>query len=188
MPHNHANRESVAMPKSSEIATLQKLDAQMRKTLRPAEVGLQVTAFKDVLADSKRRSLVKDALSDCRGTKASMTLREAHPLVRIDDKEPNALRIKSPGATLRFTVSPGAYYPVGVSFLLLAGVAKPDDEERLGLLNFDPSQIRRLGHVLYVTDIFKDEEPYNRYKFSVMVQRASDGAIGIIDPDIIHES
>jgi hypothetical protein len=116
-----------------------------------------------------------------------MTMSEKHPLVRIDEKVPDLLRVKFPGATIRFTVKSDEYYPVGIAFWLREGVAKPNDEQSLGLSNFDPSRIRRLGHVLYITDTFKDEKPYDRYKFSVIIQRASDGAIGIIDPGIVHE-
>jgi hypothetical protein len=180
------------MLKSSEIAALRKLDAQMRKDLGPAEVSLDVIEFKDVLAAggpaAQRGSSLRKSRANCHGSRARMTLTNRHPLVRIEPAEPNTLKIGSPGATLRFTVSPDAYYPVGISFLLLEGVAKPDDQARLGLLNFDQSQIRRLDHVLYVTDTFNDEIPYDRYKFSVIIQRARDGALGIIDPDIVHES
>ena len=180
------------MPKSSETAALEKMDAQMKKALRPAEVALNVTGFKDVLAvrvpAAKRASLLTNSLSNCRGTTATMTMSEPHPLVRVDSKEPDTLKIKSPGATIRFTLKSDEFYPVGIAFLLREGVARPNDEQKLGLLNFDQSKIRRFGHVQYITDTFKDEKPYDRYKFSVIIQRASDGAIGIIDPGIEHES
>ena len=36
-------------------------------------------------------------------------------------------------------------------------------------------------------DAFKAMKPYGRYKFSVIIQRASDGKLGIIDPGIENE-
>jgi hypothetical protein len=180
------------MPKSSENARWEKMDAQIKKTLKPAEVVFKVTGFKDVLTvgapAARSISLSSNMLSNCRGTSATMALSKRHPRVRIKPKEPATLRIKAPGATIRFTVTPGEYYPIGIAFWLLEGASKPSVNARLGLLDIEPCEIRRFGHVLYITDTFKNQEPYARYKFSVIIQRANDGALGIIDPDIIHES
>ena len=172
---------------SSKTVSLEKTDAQMRRMTRPAEVVLKVTGFKGVAA-AECGSVLRKTRSGCCRTTATMTMSEPHPLVRIDAKQPDTLRIRSPGATIRFTVKSDEYYPIGISFLLREGVAKPNDEQRLGLRNFDPSRIHRFGHVLYITDAFTDEKPYDRYKFCVIIQRAGDGALGIIDPDIVHES
>ena len=178
------------MPKPTRTAYLKEMDAQMRKDLGPAEVVLDVTGFQDVLAPGlltvKKPVLLKNSLRSGRGTTATMTMNGTYDHVWIDDTKPNTLVIQRPGATVRFTVTPDGYYPVGIAFLLLAGVANPDDEQRLGLLNFDQSKIRRFGHVLYFTDVFLDKNADHRYKFSVIIQRASDGALGIIDPEIVH--
>lgn len=180
------------MPKPTRTASLEEMDAQMRKDLGPAEVVLNVTGFQDVLAPGlltvKKPVLLKNSLCSGRGTTATVTMSETNhnDLVWTDETKPNTLVIKRPGATVRFTVTPDRYYPLGIAFLLRAGVTNPNDEQRLGLLNFDQSKIRRFGHVLYFTDAFLDEKADHRYEFFVIIQRASDGALGIIDPGIEH--
>ena len=180
------------MPKQSENARLERTDALLRKALKPAEVALDVIEFKDVLANggsvAKRRSFLKKVFYSPRGSTARMTVSKPHPRVRIDSKEPAILKVKAPGATIRFTVSPDEYYAIGISFLLLEGLSNPGVSAKLGLLDIEPCKIHRFGHVLYVTDTFKNRKPFAKYKFSIIIQRASDGALGIIDPGIEHDS
>jgi hypothetical protein len=57
----------------------------------------------------------------------------------------------------------------------------------LGFLNFPQSETRFDGRGLSITDTYKDASLYVRFKFSIVIQRGSDGKIGIIDPGIIHK-
>jgi hypothetical protein len=121
-----------------------------------------------------------------------------HPCVKYHTDGKFHVRLK--GATIRFEVissDPNEdYYPVGVAFKMLKGAetklkvslgnpAKID--KRLTDLNFSQSKIGCDKHELTFTDEFRDKGHDAQYEFSVVIQRGSDGAIGIIDPDIIHE-
>jgi hypothetical protein len=145
--------------------------------LLKAVVDVTVNEFRDIFEASGVGPLE-------RGTPHSMAMRQGHPQVSIDSY--GNIAIKPYGATLEFVVSEG-YYPIGIAFKLLSGVTNPDDEERLGQLNFSQLRVRPENHSLSVTDEFKDLEGDNRYKFSILIQRGSDGQIGIIDPGIVHQ-
>jgi hypothetical protein len=162
--------------------------------LDTAEVTLYVpdSGFRDVLAQDPPVNLTvsrgKRPPHFDRGTLHQMWMpTPEHSQVHIDPHDPNTLRIRSKGATIRLTIQPPEYYPIGVAFKLLEGVPDPDDLHRLGVLNFEQSRTPRDPQRLYITDHFKDKECDDRYKFSVIIQEASTGKIGIIDPDIIHE-
>jgi hypothetical protein len=166
-----------------------RIDAAIVKAMKPAEVTLTVrkNSFVDVLAPT---SCKLGPTGGNLSTVAAMRMddRPRHPRVFIDKKEPNKLKIRSKGATIRFTIKPDGYYPIGIAFKLIKGEPNPDQLERLGILNFETAQMLRTMHTLTITDSFKDEGHDNQYKFSVVIQRARDCAIGIIDPDIVHES
>ena len=151
------------------------------KEQKPIEVTIAVTKFRGVLADG--------AAPGGRGTAYAMKIGNEDPRVMIKGDD---IYIKRPGATLRFTIGSATgdrqwYYPVGVAFVR-EGALSSGDEQRLGLLNFPESMTRMDGRTFVITDTYKDYAPYVRYKFSVAIQRGSDGKIGIIDPEIIHEN
>jgi hypothetical protein len=122
-----------------------------------------------------------------------------HPCVKYYKDRKIHLRIK--GATIQFVIKSSDpnedYYPVGVAFKMLKGAepelmkvprgARAKIERRLTDLNFSQSKIGCDKHKLTFTDEFRDKGHDARYEFSVVIQRKCDGAIGIIDPDIIHE-
>jgi hypothetical protein len=146
----------------------------------PAEVTITVIRFSDVLSAKPARG--------GRGTGYTLKLRKKHPQVSLKGDD---IYVKSPGAIIRFTLTPSpgekeSYFPLGIAFVR-EGECNRDDLERLGLLNFPQGQTRVDGHSLVIADSYKDDEPNIRYKFSVVVQRGSDGRIGIIDPGIRHE-
>jgi hypothetical protein len=118
-----------------------------------------------------------------------MSMPPGHPLVSIDRKYRDTLRIKRQGATLLFTIRQPEYYPVGITFFLKNGEPAVDDRKRLGFVNFARPLIRpdKLEHSLQVTALNNDSKHEDWFKFSVIIQRACDGKIGIIDPGIIHE-
>ena len=49
------------------------------------------------------------------------------------------------------------------------------------------SKILAQKNSIFVTDSFKDGHNDDAYEFSIMIQQKSSGAIGIIDPPIIHD-
>jgi hypothetical protein len=145
----------------------------------PVEVIITVTRFKNVLAP--------DASRKGPGTDYTMKLRAKHPLAFIKGDN---LFIKRPGAAIRFTLASSrgkaTYYPVGITFVR-EDEGSTSDVQRLGLLNFPQGLIRPDGPALTITDSYRDEARCVRFKFSVVIQRGSDGAVGIIDPGIVHE-
>ena len=146
-------------------------------TTKPVEVQLTVTKFKEVLAPGKTGS--------CTGYTMKLGRRDPRAYIKGDD-----LYIKSPGAVIRFTMTSSAdkknYYPLGIAFVRENGRSETD-AQRLGFLNFPQSETRPKGRTLSITDTYKDRSQRVRFKFSVIIQRGSDGAIGIIDPGIVHE-
>ncbi len=185
------------MNASSEIITTTQaaIDQMIRDALKPAEVTLTIpeseseSAFRDVLASDTLGAAKRGESANSRNTVADMKV-SRHPQVYKDPNpdKPNTLRIKRNGATVRFTIKPDNYLPVGIAFQLRSGVSGAGALKRLGMLNFEQAQMPRTEHELCVTDKFKDEDGDDDYKFSVIIQRASDGAIGIIDPGIEHDS
>lgn len=150
------------------------------KKRNPVEVTIAVTKFNDVLATSESRDRCETAYI--------MKLRRADPRATIKGDN---LYIRRPGADLRFTIgaADGArekYFPVGITFVR-EGQPSSSDAERLGLRNFPQSDTRSEGKSLVIRDRYRDGRKPVRYKFSVVIQRGSDGKIGIIDPGIIHD-
>lgn len=202
------------MPTFSPKSLRNRISREIINALKTAEVTLVVTKFKDVLKLAElpeiHRTLVTfpinpaafrthrekftkslSTLGQNQGTEHEMSV-EPHSRVSIRKNKPLTLRIRPGGATIHFAiVTPSggakAYYPVGIAFVRNS---KPGyhrkDKDRIGRLNFLQSQIRPEGNCLYITDSFKDETHDDRYKFSVIIQRVRDGAIGIIDPGIDH--
>jgi hypothetical protein len=184
------------MPASSKPARRKK-NATRRvpvTVLDTAKVTLKVIEFRDVLAPDPLAKIdkhsKKSALPWDRCTPHKMSMPKKHPQVKIDPKKPDTLLIKPKGATILFTITPDDYYPVGITFIMGKGEPTASDQKRLGFLNFDQRQYRanELRHSLQITDCYKDRRHDDRYKFSVIIQRVKDGAIGIIDPDIVHGS
>jgi hypothetical protein len=161
------------------MATIQSTKTTSSST--PAEIKMTVTRFKDVLASASSGT--------ARGTGYEMKLSAEHPSVSIKG---DVIYVKSPGAGLRFTMAaaPGdreSYYPIGIAFVR-AGKGNTSDEQRLGFLNFAQRDTRPEGRSLAITYRYLDDPKDVRYKFSVVIQRGSDGRIGIIDPAIEHDN
>ena len=144
-----------------------------------AEIEFEVTNFINVLT--------AEGSLENRNSGHRMKLKRPHPKVSIDPTDADTLIVESPGARLRFEISPSGIFPIGIAFQLREGVANPTDLERLGFLNFTQMKLHPDGNRLSVTDAFTDEEADDRYKFSMIVQRASDGEIAIVDPGIRHQ-
>ena len=76
---------------------------------------------------------------------------------------------------------------MGITFVR-EGLPNANDEQRLGLLNFPQRKTRVIEKIISITDTYRDRKEVVKYKFSVIIQRGSDGKIGIIDPGILHDS
>jgi len=143
---------------------------------RVVKVQLAVTNFRDVFSE-------KSAVTDYQ-----MSLSRESKRVRL---EKDTLYIKPPGVTLQFTLTSTRedrerYYPLGISYVR-DGESK-SDELRLGFVNFPQKKQGLKCHTITITDSYRDRQKYVRYKFSIFVQRGSDGKIGIIDPSMIHDN
>ncbi len=150
------------------------------RELGPVEVTITVTKFRPVLAvQGEGGGRPSDYVM-------KLARRDPRAVIKGDD-----LYIRRPGAAIRFTIAAAAgdkerYFPVGIAFVREAA-DNASDEQRLGLQNFPQRLIRFDGRSAVIVDRYRDREAYVRYKFSVVVQRGSDGKLGIIDPGIIHE-
>lgn len=156
--------------------------------LKPAVIKLTVSKFVDVLRSEESENK--------RNTDYEMTVDPAQPRVAkgVGPKgKLSALRVKGGGATFCFQIRSKdrkhQYFPLGIAFRRRNNRGPDNDKEDiLGRRNFSFASMHLFGRSLFITDSFKDCGQGDRYKFSVIIQRQHDGAIGIIDPDIIHES
>lgn len=146
----------------------------------PVEVIVSVTRFREALP-TKRRAGGK--------TEVVMKLARSDPRAFIKG---DVLFIRRPNTPtpVRFTLrgvgaSRDQYYPLGISFLR-ENDSEGGDDYRLGFMTFPQSETRADGATLTILDTYKEAEPGVRFKFSLFIQRGSDGALGIIDPGIEH--
>jgi hypothetical protein len=118
-----------------------------------------------------------------------MSMPKKHPQVWIDPKDRELLHVEPKGATLLFKITPDDYCPIGIAFSRWGNrKLTADDEKRLRTLNFAQMKIRPDERTLQVTDHFRAIGRDARYKFSVVIMRVKDGAVGIIDPGVVNES
>jgi hypothetical protein len=161
----------------------------VEKALKLVTVTLTVSPskFVDVLtsnARAHRRSTQCDITADPQQAQATLS--------KAEKGHPPTLTLKGGGATLCFQIASKdpkvQYYPLGIAFRRRKSpVPDNDPDDLLGRKNFSFGTMHLFGRSLYITDHFKDCGPGDRYKFSVIIQRQHDGAIGIIDPPLDHE-
>ncbi len=124
-----------------------------------------------------------------RDTGYTMRLKRPHPRVALKN---DILVVKAPGAVIRLTIAAPAkekmkYYPAGITFVR-ENSETLGEALRLGRPDLLQRKIVIDGQTLTFTDRFKKGAGDVLYKFSVILQRGSDGAIGIIDPGIENDS
>jgi hypothetical protein len=149
-----------------------------------APITLTVTDFRDV----------ENTAEEERGTVHRMELEvDKHPRVSRDPNDASTLKIRKGDARLRFTIKSedkrdkkATFYPVGIAFRL-RGAGDGKKLDRIGRATFWRKPLTFDGRSLTVYDDFSDVGPRKNFKFSVIIQRDTDGAIGIIDPGIEHE-
>jgi hypothetical protein len=170
------------MPKS-RVSRAKQL-TKSAETDTPAVIAFKITAFNPVLVDDcekpRSRSIPGGA------SQAVMRVVKKNPRVRIDP-ERQLISVNAPGAILQFVVEPNLYLPIGISFWMLPTDAKVGAEQKAGLVDFEDPQIQRRGRTISINDRFKSGGPYFIYKFSMVIQRLSDGKLGIVDPGIENE-
>lgn len=147
------------------------------KAIAPAEVVLTVTQFRPVLSPEVR---------GLPSTDYKMCLKKPHRRVSLKD---DTLVVKHPGTTIRLTIASSVddktkYYPAGITFVREEG-KRLSDVELLGQKAFLQRRIVIDGQTLTFSNRFKKGKDVVPYKFSVIIQRGLDGAIGIIDPRIL---
>jgi hypothetical protein len=149
------------------------------KATIPAEFIITVTEFRPVLSPELR---------EARDTSYTIRMKRPHRRVSLKD---DTIIVKAPGATIRLTVASVPddkvkYYPAGITFVREESKCL-SEAELLGRKNFQQRRIVIDGQTLTFTDRFEKGKDKVLYKFSVIVQRGFDGAIGIIDPGIEHD-
>ena len=144
----------------------------------PAEVTFIVVKFRPVTVANQGTQY----------TDATMTL-APHPLVSVTGIETDATL--HPTAPVDFEIkivsadSKETYIPLGVVFEQKAPRNGVKTDPR-GNINFAPA--RPNGSTLLFHDQFARKGPEYNYEFFVIIQRGSDGAIGVIDPIIVHDN
>ena len=144
----------------------------------PAEVTFSVVKFRPVTVANQGTQY----------TDATMTL-APHPLVSVTGSEADATL--HPTAPVDFEIkivsfdSKETYIPLGIVFEQKAPSTGAKTDPR-GNINFAPACLN--GSTLLVHDHFVRKGPEYNYEFFVVIQRGSDGAIGLIDPAIVHNN
>jgi hypothetical protein len=115
--------------------------------------------------------------------------------VYLDTKAdpPRIIVWKGGPINLRFTVvaagtSRALYYPFGVS-LAYAGSINPIETPRRGILaheTFPPGSVHIYGTSLFLTDNYDPPSQGSVYEYTLLVQDAASGQVGVIDPGIVH--
>lgn len=160
----------------------------MKPTSKPANVTLTVSKFVDVLASEEPQGK--------RNTECEMKAEPNHPHVTMgkgSKSQAPALKVKGGSATICFQIKSKNprhhYYPLGIAFRRQTSRGLTNDrDDVLGRKDFSFGSMHLFGRSLYITDHFKNCGAGRRYKFSVIIQRQHDGAIGIIDPGIENDS
>jgi hypothetical protein len=155
--------------------------------LPTATLTLTVGKFVDVLAST--------APAHRRNTECTVEMTTGHPRVVMGadgQKKLPSIKVKGGKARLCFKLKSKnpehRYFPLGIAFLRRGKINASDAiSDVLGRDDFSFDSVRLSRRSLFITDSFKDCGPHGSYKFSVIIQREHDGAIGIIDPGIENE-
>lgn len=143
----------------------------------PAQVTFTVVNFRNVT----------EAQPTTQFTDATMQLAE-HPLVSFKGTPADGTLVLSGPVDLEISVvsenGEETYKPVGIVFEQKAQ-ADRQCTDRHGRRNFAPAVLKDAS--LVVRGHFVDRNPEANWEFSVIIQRGSDGAIGIIDPGIEND-
>jgi hypothetical protein len=154
--------------------------------MKPAQVILKVTQFRDAIYSRARNS----------GTLCDMAMGEVHDKVEIIQKgNKKNLSIKGSGTPIRFSIVSAndptdIYHPLGIAFQRKGKFRSDKNCDLLGKKNFTRREINLAGGFLEIVDSgsFRGCGKKKAYKLSVFLQREHDGKLGIIDPGIEHDN
>lgn len=142
----------------------------------PAQVTFTVVNFRTVT----------EANPTTQFTDATMQV-ASHPLVTMSGTPADGTLVLSGAVDLEIRIvsedGKETYKPVGIVFEQNAK-ASPKRSDRHGRNNFSAAVLKESS--LVVRSHFLDRSPEAHWEFSVIIQRGTDGAIGIIDPGILH--
>ena len=165
---------------------------------KKVDVTLTVTKFCDILAGRLRKgSLAGHAIAVAKN-KSNVVLKTGFYQLNVK----GTIRVPRPGAILRFNIKAQkkgtTYRPVGIAF------ARADKTRPMGVHWSTNRTIGRHtpfsgfqtdGRTMQITDLplkrgnqHASPKNYTTYKFSVYIQRESDGRIGVIDPYIENQN
>ncbi|MBK8474783.1 MAG: hypothetical protein IPL39_00330 [Opitutaceae bacterium] len=156
------------------VAVLPAQAARPEGRKAPAQVTFTVVNFRTVT----------EAQPSTQFTDATMQLAE-HPLVTFKGTPADGTLVLSGPVDLEIRVvsedGKETYKPVGITFEQNVK-ASGKRSDRHGRRNFAAAVLKESS--LVVRGHFLDRNPEANWEFSVIIQRGSDGAIGIIDPGI----
>lgn len=145
---------------------------------RPIDVIVTVVRFSDVIGSRATGPRLTDY---------KMALRPGENRAQIVGDD---IRIRPPGAPIRFIVASAdnrQYRPLGIAFAR-EGAKVLSESDRLGLVVFAERELQPEQRAVVVSDSYAEAPRNVRFKFTLFIQRGSDGAIGLIDPGIIHSN
>jgi hypothetical protein len=157
-------------------------------------VVFTVNTFRDLLGPGARRAVLCDFALAMPAPDPARCYLYLAPRASVP-----SIRVRCPGAELRFRVV-GAddtpYLAVGVTFTLVADRSSPvavPCETREGRPVGTPfGRLALLDRELFFTDslskVAASPQTFTPYKFSILIQRVSDGALGLIDPEVENEN
>jgi hypothetical protein len=160
----------------------------------PFEVVFTVNSFRNLLVSGARQSHV---------TGVTITMPAPNParcyLYPGSGGGAPSIRVLRPGAALRFRVvgsDDEPYLAVGVTFTSLANRKSPFAvacETGSGRPVGTPfGNLELVNRELFFADSLPgaaaSPQTFTAYKFSVLIQRVSDGALGLIDPEVENEN
>jgi hypothetical protein len=139
----------------------------------PANINLNLASFVDISAGGQ---FCQASMTLGAGPAGNVTLRNG------------ILVVKGGAAMLQFTIVP----PAGStdSFLALGLAFQGPSTDPRGQQSFEINNLRLNGATLTIRDNFAKHGPQGSaptYQFFVFIQRVSDGAMGIVHPDIQNE-
>jgi hypothetical protein len=149
-----------------------------KSTLTPAtataSVTLRVTEFQPLPAPT--------------GYALTLGAAPSHVTQTTHDQPNDQLHVKHGAVKLRFEITSGdseTYFPAGITFQH----ERTQAAAGCGASDSPFSAMKVDGTLLEVTDtVINAPATRDTYKFSVLIQRARDGALGIIDPFIENEN
>jgi hypothetical protein len=162
----------------------QNLERCLQGAVGAAVVTLSVTDFQDILPTAASRGGYETAKEHL--TKADLLLEKNDRVSRCETAEGQQLQVQKGGPVpFRFMVEDAhkkeTYFPVGIAFKCFGTVGTAIDHKMHR--SFSTAGVHIIGSNLYFNYNYSDGLTVG-YEFFLIIQRESDGLVGIIDPGI----